>query len=410
MNNHVSPLYWIAGAYIIYAVWAACYMFFWVDMTTPAQYIGTPADPATFMPSEMIKENGQLNKLRHFLFLLNWPLNLVILAMFFVSGLAVRCRKRVSRFPIWIQSGFIIFFMLLVMFVVKLPLRLLSYSISRHYGISVQPLGDWLIDSLIRFGLDFLQWAIILSVALFVISRVRHWWLVLWGLAVPGVLFLFFIQPLWIDPLFHEIRPLQNKPLEQNILSMAEQSGIAADEVYEVEMSVKTNAMNAYVNGLGPSLRIVMWDTLLERMDEREVLFIMAHEMGHYVMNHLNWSAFGIILGAGLMLYLLQYVYSTRFKYKADPSALPLLFLLLITFQFLAGPIEHAVSRQAEAQADRFAYALTEDAEAGISSKQKLALASKSDLHPPRLIQWLRYSHPSLGERIYYLYEKDLHR
>src|SRR5690606_39597744 len=93
-----------------------------------------------------------------------------------------------------------------------------------------------------------------------------------------------FVQPVIIDPLYNDFFPLTNKELETKILELASRADIPADHVFEVNMSEKTNALNAYVNGIGSNSRIVLWDTTLERLSEDEILFIMAHEMGHYVM------------------------------------------------------------------------------------------------------------------------------
>lgn len=98
---------------------------------------------------------------------------------------------------------------------------------------------------------------------------------------------MMYIQPVVIDPLYNEFYPLKDKELEAKILSLADQADIPSEHVFEVNMSEKTNALNAYVTGIGENSRIVLWDTTLNSLTDEEILFIMAHEMGHYVEKHI---------------------------------------------------------------------------------------------------------------------------
>ena len=117
---------------------------------------------------------------------------------------------------------------------------------------------------------------------------------------------LTFIQPVVIDPLYNDFSTLKNKELETKILAMADKADIPAKHVYEVNMSEKTNALNAYVTGIGPNARIVMWDTTLKQLKDKEILFIMAHEMGHYVMKHIYWGVASYVLLSFIGMYLIS--------------------------------------------------------------------------------------------------------
>lgn len=114
-------------------------------------------------------------------------------------------------------------------------------------------------------------------------KSVKRWWLYAWLLSIPFTLFVVFIQPVLIDPLYQTFSEIENKQLEAKILELAKTSNIPADQVYQVEMSDETKAMNAYVTGIGSNTRIVLWDTTLNGLTENEILFIMAHEMSHYI-------------------------------------------------------------------------------------------------------------------------------
>ena len=107
------------------------------------------------------------------------------------------------------------------------------------------------------------------------------------------------LEPIWIDPLFNKFGPMKDKTLERSILALADRSGISGSRVFEVEKSVDTKALNAYVTGVLNTKRIVLWDTLIARLDEPEVLVVMGHEMGHYVLGHVVRS---ILLGSLVIL------------------------------------------------------------------------------------------------------------
>jgi len=147
----------------------------------------------------------------------------------------------------------------------------------------------------------------------------------------------------------------------------------------------------------------------LKKLDEQEILLIVGHEMGHYVMHHLEWSALGAIGSSLVMLWLGGRLYTFIVRRRgeelgirkpADPAALPLLLLLLSVMSFVSLPVSNLVSRQAEAAADRYGMELVGSSEGAVTMYQKMAVASLSDVNPPLLVRWFRASHPSDMERI----------
>jgi STE24 endopeptidase len=167
--------------------------------------------------------------------------------------------------------------------------------------------------------------------------------------------------------------------------------------------------MNAYVNGIGPTNRIVMWDTLLAKLSHDEVLAVMGHEMGHYVLKHI-WKTLAVSLALSFfVLFLLQKVhdallpkYGPRwgFTERGDPASLPLLALLLSVFSFLTTPIICAYSRYNEHQSDRFSLELTRLNEPMATAFVKFAEDSKRDPNPHPFMKYWRYTHPPIGERV----------
>jgi Zn-dependent protease with chaperone function len=192
-------------------------------------------------------------------------------------------------------------------------------------------------------------------------------------------------------------------------MELASGAGIPAERVYEVDMSAKTNALNAYVDGIGSSLRIVIWDTTLKQLNEEEILQIVAHEIGHYVMRHLEWSALGAVGASLVMLWLGSYLLRSAIRRwggrwgirePGQAAVLPLVLLLMSVLTFVSLPFSNAVSRQAESAADRYAMELIGHAGGAVSMQQKLSKATLDEVDPPLIVKWFRSSHPSALERI----------
>ncbi len=228
-------------------------------------------------------------------------------------------------------------------------------------------------------------------------------------LSVPCLFTGMLIKPIWIDPLFNRFGPMRNAALEKKILDLAGHAGIEGSRVFEVEKSIDTKAVNAYVTGVFTTKRIVLWDTLLAKLDEKEVLQVMGHEMGHYVLGHVGRS---IVLSSGLTLLGLLLVdrfgrflvarYSARlgFERLSDVASVPLLLMLIEVAVFLLSPAALAYSRYQEHEADRFALELTRDNQSGARSFVKLLEENLSNPRPGPIFKFFRSSHPSIGERI----------
>ena len=220
-----------------------------------------------------------------------------------VSGMSARLRnlaKRLGRVWFGTIAVYVALYLLLI-FITDLPLRYFAGFVRSHaYGLSNQTFGKWFGDSLKDLGVDVVGAACFAWVPFLIIARrPRFWWLILAGLMVPFLAFMVAIAPVIRDPLFNDFTPIVNKSMESKILDLARQSGIEGARVFQVNKSVDTKTANAYVTGLLGSKRIVLWDTLLKNFDEREVLAVMGHEMGHYVLDHVAWT---ITLSSLIML------------------------------------------------------------------------------------------------------------
>jgi STE24 endopeptidase len=337
---------------------------------------------------------------------------IAILLLILGTGLSARMRDFASRHIRWPFVAAMLYFVLLslVLTILTFPLDLYGGFIVPHqFDLTNQSFAAWMGDFGKAVGVNLVIFTPLAAIALVIIRRVRRWWIALWLGSIPLVVLGVLAQPLIIDPLFNDFRPLQDASLRQALLDEASRAGIEHSRVYEVDKSKQTKEMNAYVTGIGPSARIVMWDTLLAKLDRDEIIAVMGHEMGHYVLKHL-WQgiSFGIaisFLGFLIAQRLFEWGlarWGTRWKIdsRADPAAIPWLLAVSSILAFLLSPVYSGYSRHIEHQSDVFGLELTHLNEAMASSFVKFAEDSKADPRPPRFIEWWRYSHPSLGRRI----------
>ena len=182
-----------------------------------------------------------------------------------------------------------------------------SFVRQHAYGLSNQTIGKWASDQFANLAVTLVIGGLVLWVPYLLLRKSpTRWWLYTSALAVPFIITIVLVQPLWIDPLFNRFGPMQDKTLEAEILQLADRSGIEGGRVFEVAKSEDTKALNAYVTGFGATKRIVLWDTILKALDRPQLLSVMGHEMGHYVLGHV-WKL--IILLSVTILGLLYAVH-----------------------------------------------------------------------------------------------------
>lgn len=285
-----------------------------------------------------------------------------------------------------------------------------GFTFQHEYGLSNQTSLQWLGDYLLSQGVGAVV-GFPVAVLAYAILRwsPKKWWLGLTAASIPISIFLMLITPVFISPLFNKFTPIQDEALREDILAMAHSQGINAQDVYQMDASRQSNAVNAYVIGFGPTLRIVLYDTLLKEFTPEEIKYILAHEMGHYKLGHIYQGIVMSILGTlvGSYAFFLTSGWALkRFgeKLKLDslgnPASYPLIMALGFVFSIIAMPIGNAFSRNMEWQADRYAAINYPHWDAGISSFQKLAKLNVAEEDPPRWAEVLLGTHPSLAERI----------
>jgi len=304
--------------------------------------------------------------------------------------------------------------------VLEIPLDIFDEWILKLYRISVQPWPSWFAD----WGKAQLLTIVIGSLLAWLLYAIirkspRRWWFYFWILSLPIILFLVFISPYVIEPMFNKFEPLTEKapqliaPL-QRVTRRAGQE-VSPERMFWMKASDKTIATNAYVSGFGASKRIVIWDTAIAQESTDEVVADFGHEMGHYALGHI-WK--GLAFLAALLFVLLYLGYRTigwllarsgaRWEVRGleDWASLPALLLLISLFGFVANVLGNAFSRYHENQADVYGLEVTrgiisDPGQACAQSFQNYGENALVDPDPNPVQVFLFYDHPTVTSRIH---------
>lgn len=375
------------------------------------------AEPAYKLPPDKLAKARALGRIRNILHFGDGLWDIVLLWLLLVTRAAARLEawaEGIAR-QRWIQ-GLVFFAVLIVAIgVADLPLDVYAHQVSRGYGISVQGWGSWLLDCTKALGLSLLIGAPVLLLFNWIVRvRPRRYWIWCWMPAVVLMIAGTFVEPL-LEPIFNEYEPLakSNPALVAQLEEVVAHTGIRIppERMVLMKASLKTNGLNAYVSGLGATRQVVVWDTTAGRIPNDEVLFILGHESGHYVLNHipkelagssvglffLFWSCAGLAGYFGARRGLDQAVLSSRAGFVA-------LLLTVSAASFVAEPVGNAFSRHFEHEADVYG----QEAIHGIvPDPQKTAVSSFNHLgetwleepDPSWFIEFWTYSHPSIEKR-----------
>jgi Zn-dependent protease with chaperone function len=338
---------------------------------------------------------------------------LLVPGVILFTGFSARMRTwaaRIGRKWFLVIAAYFVLFSL-VGFAVDLPRIYYEDFVRQHaYGLSNQTFAKWMTDNLIGLAVSLVIGVLFLWIPFLVLRKSpERWWLYTGLLAIPFLCLMLLVTPVWLDPLFNDFGPMKDKALEQKILALADRAGIEGSRVYEVNKSVDTKAINAYVSGLGDTKRIVLWDTIIARLDEPELLFVMGHEMGHYVLGH-TWKLVGLL--SILIMTALYAIHRTAgwviarwrdrigFDSLADVASLPLLLLLFSAYFFVVTPVGLAFSRSFEHESDRFGLEITRTNRPAAMAFVKMQQDNLGNPRPHWLVRLWRASHPTLAERI----------
>jgi Zn-dependent protease with chaperone function len=378
--------------------------------------VSAPANPYELQPVPVLEPSAKAMRFYrtgNWLWVFNQVWAILLTGTLAFSGASAQLRNLARRLGRnwFLTVGLYVVLYLAVVFVVNLPLSFYQGYLRLHaYGLSNQTLGKWFGDKSIALAVSMAVGFALTWVPYLLLDRnPRRWWLITGLLSVPFLFATMLVEPIWIDPLFNKFSPMKDPALERSILALAERAGISGSRVFEVEKSVDTNAVNAYVTGVLGTKRIVLWDTLLKKFDEPEVLAVMGHEMGHYVLGHVVRS---ILLGSLVVLtglyfvhraggwLIARYAHRLGFDRLSDIASVPLVLMMIEVASLVLSPVALAYSRQQEHEADRFALDLTRTNHSAGMAFVKMQAENLGNPRPGLLYKVFRSSHPSIGERI----------
>jgi Zn-dependent protease with chaperone function len=291
----------------------------------------------------------------------------------------------------------------LLLVVAELPVRAWMRQRSLDVGLATQSWPDWAVDVLKAAGIGAVTAAIGGLVAVALIRRFpRHWWAPAAVLVVAYGVVTIWLYPVLIDPVFNKFERLPNGSLRADVLRLADRAGVDVGQVYRVDASRRTTAVNAYVNGLGHSKRVVLYDNLIDDFPRPEVLGVVAHELGHQkhddLLRGLAWLA--IVAPAGTFLVQALAERFARGERLGTPRGLPAIALAIALVSLGLGCASNALSRKVEASADSFSLELTGDPTDFIRFQRRIAIENVTDPDPPELLHLLFDTHPTTLERI----------
>jgi STE24 endopeptidase len=346
-----------------------------------------------------------------------------ILSLFLILQLGIAARLRNVAVNLsknrWAQCYIFFLLFLALSTLLNLPLDICSQHVERVYGLSVQGWGGWAWDILKSLALVYIFGGLLVMLLFWLIRKFpRTWWLWIWGVASCVAVFLVFIAPVVLDPIFNKFEPLANTNPElvnrlEQVVARGKGINIPPDRMFLMRASDKVTTLNAYVTGFGASKRVVVWDTSIAKATPDEILFIFGHEMGHYVLGHIvsgilfaiGFLFVAFFLGFHFARYLLRrFGPQWRVPTQDNWAALYVFVLVLSILSFLGDPIMNSYSRAHEHAADVYGeeviHGIVADPQAsGQAAFQLLGENSFDDPNPNPFVEFWTGSHPPIWFR-----------
>jgi len=380
------------------------------------------------LPPEKLRQAVALARTGRRLYFAEFFWGLLVLLAILRTGLAAKFRDwalGASRLRI-LQAIIFCPLLLLTLDIASLPFRVWGHQVLRSYNLSVQGWLSWILDWMKAEGITLALATVAGWVLYELIERSpRRWWMGAWVAALLLVVAGAYAEPLIIEPLFYDYMPLAatHPELVQQVEKVVARANmtIPEDRILEMAASAKLNELNAYVSGIGSSKRVVFWDTTLARTNEAQALAVFGHELGHYALNHV-WKGIALTaVGLGISLPFLAWLYAIVLRkwgsiwYAKAPQgwdSLAVLLLLVSALQFASTPIDNALSRYFEHQADLYGleviHGIVPDAaQVTAQVNQILGEADLEEPEPSRLTVFWFYTHPPIGDRIAFALHYD---
>lgn len=341
--------------------------------------------------------------------------SLLLVVFLFGDLLPLYDRWTTSLTSSFLLQGLLFFLALfLSQSVIDIPFSLYrTFRLEARYGFNTMTLRLWISDFFKSLAISLVLLSLLLGGALLLMEwSPRYWWLWVWLFFALFTLFMMYLSPILIEPLFFKVEPIADPELESEIRDLAHRAGLEAKKVQQVDASRRSTHSNAYFTGIGKVKRIVLFDTLLEQMSRGEVLAVLAHEIGHWKKGHIFKRIFLTEAVALVVCYLSFRLLEwgglpglIGLSSASFPAQLMILSFLGSLVTFPLTPLSSAISRRHEREADRFGAALCGNAEDLATSLIKLTKENLGNLHPHPLYARFYYSHPPTVERVRLLRE-----
>lgn len=335
----------------------------------------------------------------------------IVLILFIFGGLLNLYNSWITSLE-WsfVVSG-ILFFLLLSYggTVLSIPFDLYTtFKIENKYGFNTSTLRLWLTDFVKSIIISTIIITIIASVGLWLVkASPQYWWIWVWGFFLIFSLFMMYIAPYVIEPLFNKFTPVEEEGLEDRIKALMQKIKIRVSRVFKMDASKRSRHTNAYFTGIGRVKRIVLYDTLLNMMNHNEILAVLAHEAGHWKKRHVLKQIIIMELFSFIGIYIAFHILQTDFLTNLFQIGQESFFVKVVLVAFIGSivlfplfPLSNFISRRFEREADTFACQLTGKPEYMASALIKLSKDNLSNLYPHPLYAAIHYSHPPVVQRL----------
>lgn len=282
-----------------------------------------------------------------------------------------------------------------------------TFVIEEKFGFNKTTKGTFFLDKIKGFLMTAILGGGILSLIIWFYEITgKNFWLYAWGLVAVFSIFMNMFYSKLIVPLFNKQTPLEDGDLKNSITEYAQKVGFTLDKIFVIDGSKRSTKANAYFSGFGSQKRITLYDTLINDLEDEEIVAVLAHEVGHYKRKHIIFNLITSLLLTGFTLFILSLFINTSLLSEALGVTTHSFHIGLIAFGILYSPISEItglfmnyVSRKFEYQADNYAKETYEGAPL-ISSLKKLSKNSLSNLTPHPSYVFMHYSHPTLLNRV----------
>ncbi len=387
------------------------YLLTFLNLRYLRKEVALPADFGMLLDADLLKKTRAYTAVRSSFSLIESLFSAVLLIVFLYGGIFDRYTAWVASLSLPFPLQGAVYFLLLsyISTIFGLPFGMYgTFRIENRFGFNTMSIRLWIIDLCKSLALTTVIVGTLLAVGFWIVqASPDFWWLFVWGFFLLFSIFMMYLAPYVIEPLFHTFTPLEDQTLQERISAMLRKAGIRVSRVFVMDASRRSTHTNAYFTGIGRVKRIVLYDTLMKRLDADEVLAVLAHEAGHWKKKHVlkmivlvETAALGAAYGA---FRLLASGLPGRVFDLSRPSFFADLVVLGVIFSIISVPLTplmSSLSRRHEKEADRFATELSGMPQKLATSLMKLTRDNLANLRPHPLYAWWYYSHPPVLERV----------